>query len=153
MPKASHDVEKEANQVGLDRKQRTYYIRELPVGLCCEGASTLASPPPKFWDDAVAEFLNFIRHVPLHAIGLLAELSEIQNHSKKSGIPKADRDATNVRNLYCRKLRGWILFYTATTSEQDFHITVLHVALTPRGSFDRLEAEAADRLRHLSKSP
>ncbi len=99
--------------------------------------------------NAVAEHGAFLDAAPELAARTLAALCELQGFGSSASIPAADGKATRVRGLFCRKMKGWCLFYTADMPPKPFRVIVLHVARLNGGTFDALEAEAADRLRRL----
>jgi hypothetical protein len=110
-------------------------------------------PTPRYFrhdgKSAAAEHLAFMDAAPEHATRLLAAMCELQNGGAPASIPAADDKATRVRGLYCRKLKGWALFYTADMPPRPFRIIVLHVARLAGAAFESLEAEAANRLHRL----
>lgn len=97
--------------------------------------------------DAVAEFRAFVEVVGEPAASLLAELSDLHNNGQFSDIPQSDSEATAVREMYCRQVAGWVVFYTATRAP--FGITVLHAATLNPHPFHARESEAAMRLHQL----
>ena len=97
--------------------------------------------------DAFEEFKTFLDAMPEVAPHFLAELAYWLGQGSYEDIPKADRDATRVSDLFCRKCGDWVVFYTA--ARKFFHITVVLVAPHGVDRFETLEAEAAQRLRKL----
>jgi hypothetical protein len=97
--------------------------------------------------DAVAEFSRFATAVGEAASHLLAELAEIHNYGTLSDIPAGDEAATNVRGLYCRRVEGWVIFYSVS---KPCRITVIQAANLNPHSFSALESEAENRLRRLT---
>ncbi len=97
--------------------------------------------------DAVAEFKTFVGAMPEVAPHLLADLAYLQGEGAYEDIPGADRDATKITDLFCRRCGDWALFYTAR--RRFFLVTVLLVASGAEKRFESLEAEAAQRLAQL----
>src|SRR6266576_6155730 len=99
-------------------------------------------------NDAVAEYEAFIKAVGDDAVHLLAELVRIHNQGSLSDIPTADKNRTNIRDLNCRCVEGWAVFYTARSTRNQCEITVLHVGSYEPNSFSALESEAEKRQRN-----
>jgi hypothetical protein len=97
--------------------------------------------------DALEEFKAFIGAMPEEAPHLLAELAYWLGEGSYEDIPKADRDATKITGLFCRKCGDWAVFYTA--ERKFFDITVVLAAPLGAKQFESLEAEAALRLHQL----
>jgi len=106
--------------------------------------------PPEFVSgrgvDAVAEFRDFLIDQRDLAAHLLAELTGMQTCNLSESIPKADQ-TTSVRDLYCRRVSGWCVFYTLASPQLPSTVTVLHVVREASGPFSALETEAERRLR------
>lgn len=100
--------------------------------------------------NAAAEYTRFANAVGDPAVHLLAWLAHVHNKGKLSDIPNADGASTRVRGLYCRRVEGWAIFYTAELEEGNCRIKVVHVGSLNPHSFDALESEAEGRLRHLN---
>jgi hypothetical protein len=77
--------------------------------------------------NAAAEFTEFARAVGDPAAHLLAELVRIHNRGNLSNIPTADKAATKVRGLNCRRVENWAVFYAADSDGNHCRITVVHV--------------------------
>ena len=97
--------------------------------------------------DAVAEFQAFMSAVGADAAHLLAELAYTHNYGSYDDIPEADIAASQVRDLCCRIVSGWAVFYRATSNP--CRITILHAATTNPHPLHALESEAARRLSRL----
>jgi hypothetical protein len=80
--------------------------------------------------DAVAEYKAFIKAVGDDAVHLLAE------------------NRTKVRDLNCRYVEGWAVFYAAQSIRNRCQITVIHVGKYESNTFDALESEAEKRQRN-----
>jgi hypothetical protein len=99
--------------------------------------------------DAVAEYKAFIKAVGDDGVHLLAELIRIHNQGNLSDIPTADKNRTNVRDLNCRCVEGWAVFYAAPSIRNRCQITVIHVGKYESNTFGVLESEAEKRQRNL----
>jgi hypothetical protein len=99
--------------------------------------------------NAVAEYKQFAEATGDSAAHLLAELIRIHNEGNVSDIPVADRNLTKVRELNCRCVEGWAVFYTAQLIANRCQITIVHVGNLNLSSFGALESEAEKRQRHL----
>ena len=64
-------------------------------------------------------------------------------------LAAADKSATSVRDLNCRRVGGWAVFYAAQMVANRCQITIVLVGRLDRGSFAALESEAEKRQRRL----
>jgi hypothetical protein len=97
--------------------------------------------------DSVAEFKAFVVASQQAASHLLAELARLQTFGDLEDISAADYEATAVSDLYCRKCDGWAVFYRIDRRPRlPMRVTVVLVGRIAEESFEKLEAEAAERL-------
>ena len=109
----------------------------------------MADQMPYFAEGALAEYEAFIKAIGDDAVHLLAELIRLHNHGNSSDIPAADKNRTNVRDLNCRCVEEWAVFYAAQSTRNQCQITVAHVGRYETNSFSALESEAEKRQRNL----
>jgi hypothetical protein len=98
--------------------------------------------------DALAEYRAFLDAVGEPASHLFAELVDVQENGPLSSIiHNANNVATHVRDLYCRIIEGWAVFFHVRQAQNRCPIGIVHVGSLNPHPFDALKSEAQARLR------